>query len=138
MENHPPGFLLVHPLPQAPHFVGRETELQELRGLWQGDFRGVFALVGLGGAGKTAVAAQFVEDLTAAAAMARPGGLFLWSFYQEPDAGLFLQQAYQYFAGEAALKFEVRISIVDLLYWEVTSGVRILICRALPGTIPYI
>jgi hypothetical protein len=79
--------------------VGREAELQELRGLWQRGFQGVLALVGLGGAGKTAVAARFLAELAGAS---RPAGLFLWSFYQEPDAGLFLQRAYHYFAGPAA------------------------------------
>jgi tetratricopeptide (TPR) repeat protein len=101
METHPPEHLLVHPLPAAPDFVGREAELHELRRAWQDGFRGVLALVGLGGAGKTAVAARFLQELTAAAA--RPRGLFLWSFYQEPDAGLFLQRAYHYFGGPAAV-----------------------------------
>jgi hypothetical protein len=87
-------------LPPAPHFVGREGELQALRGFWHAGFRGVLALVGLGGAGKTAVAARFLEELTTAAA--RPQSLFLWSFYQAPDAGLFLEQAYQHFAGRVA------------------------------------
>jgi hypothetical protein len=103
MEKHPPDYLLVHPLPTAPNFVGRETELQELRRLWQSGFRGVLAVVGLGGAGKTALAARFLEELgssTAGEQGTRPHGLFAWSFYQEPDAGLFLQQACSYFAGK--------------------------------------
>jgi len=95
-----PEPLLVHALPCAPNFVGRETELQELRAAWQQDFRGVLALVGLGGAGKTALAARFVAELATAAAP--PERLFVWSFYQEPDAGLFLERAYQYFAGQSA------------------------------------
>jgi hypothetical protein len=101
METHPPEHLLVHPLPPAPYFVGREAELQELRDFWQTGLRGVLALVGLGGAGKTAVAARFLDELAGAGAD-RPAGLFLWSFYQEPDAGLFLQRAYNYFGGPAA------------------------------------
>jgi hypothetical protein len=101
VETHPPDFLLVHRLPPAPHFVGRETELQELRDLWQTGFRGVLALVGLGGAGKTAVAARFLDDLLRPDCPVRPEGLFVWSFYQEPDADQFLQQAYHYFARPA-------------------------------------
>ena len=54
---------LVHPLPAAPHFVGRAAELEELGQLWQSGFRGVVALVGLGGAGKTAMATRFLENL---------------------------------------------------------------------------
>jgi hypothetical protein len=100
--NHP-GYMLVHPLPPAPNFVGREAELEELRGLWRSSFRGVLALVGLGGAGKTAVAARFLEEVMGAEAPDLPGRLFLWSFYQEPDAALFLQAAYQYFASPTSV-----------------------------------
>ncbi len=60
------------------------------------------ALVGLGGAGKTAVAARLVAELCRPENPYRPGGLFVWSFYQEPDAGFFLSEAYRYFAGVAA------------------------------------
>src|SRR3974390_3039743 len=42
------ALLLVHPLPPAPRFVEREAELEQLRALWRGRFRGVLALVGLG------------------------------------------------------------------------------------------
>jgi hypothetical protein len=78
------------------------AELDKLRTLRKSDFRGVVALVGLGGAGKTAVAARFLDEVLAPDATPRPDGLFVWSFYQEPDAGLFLQEAFHYFArGEA-------------------------------------
>lgn len=99
MSPHPPEPLLVHRLPPAPHFVGRADELSQLRDAWASGFRGVLALVGLGGAGKTAVAAHFLDDLLAGAAEPRPDGVFVWSFYQEPDAGLFVQEAYRYFGG---------------------------------------
>jgi hypothetical protein len=98
---HPPEPRLVHRLPAAPHFVGRAAELHELHRLWRTRFRGVLALVGLGGAGKTAVAARFLDDLLAPDAAPRPHGLFVWSFYQEPDAGAFLREAHDYFAAGA-------------------------------------
>jgi hypothetical protein len=98
MERHPPDYHIVHPLPPAPQFVGREAELDGLRASWQAGVRGVVALVGLGGAGKTAIAARFLEELCRPGSPARPEGLFVWSFYQEPDAGYFLQEAYRYFA----------------------------------------
>ena len=60
------------------------------------------ALVGLGGAGKTAVAARFVDELRNPDTVPRPDGLFVWSFYQQPDTGLFLQEAYRYFARGSA------------------------------------
>lgn len=131
MDPHPPEHLLVHPLPSAPEFVGREGELQVLRRLSQEGFHGVLALVGLGGAGKTALAARFLEEM-AGASSARPPGLFLWSFYQEPDAGLFLQRAYQYFAGEtstpakgAALLHLLREALAEAgPHWLVLDGLE--------------
>jgi hypothetical protein len=99
---------VVHPLPPAPHFVGRDAERSALRNLWQAGFRGVVALVGLGGAGKTAVAARFLDELQGPAGTPRPDGLFVWSFYQEPDAGLFLREAYRYFSRSSVLESPAR------------------------------
>ncbi len=98
MSSHPPEPRVVHPLPPAPQFVGREPELEALRSAWKAGFRGVLALVGLGGAGKTAVASHFVDELLVPSAAPCPDGLFVWSFYQQPDTGLFLQEALRYFA----------------------------------------
>src|SRR5260370_40461402 len=101
MSNPQPRPLVVHALPPAPEFVGRARELEELRASWSGGECGVVALVGLGGAGKTAIAARFLEGILGAGSGPEPGrgGLFVWSFYREPDAGLFLREAYRYFAG---------------------------------------
>ncbi len=98
--SHPPALGVIHPLPPAPHFVGRDAELAELRACWRDGFRGVLALVGLGGAGKTALAARFLDDLLGPEAAPRADGLFVWSFYQQPEAGLFLREAYRYFADD--------------------------------------
>src|SRR5579885_3730506 len=95
MPPHPPDPHIVHPLPAAPVFLGREAELAQLRAFWDNGERGVLSLVGLGGAGKTAIAARFLSDLLGASRPA--GGLFVWSFYQEPDAGLFLRELFDYF-----------------------------------------
>ncbi len=83
--------------------MGRGPELDELRSCWRSKSDGgVVALVGLGGAGKTAIAARFLEELIQPESPARPDGLFVWSFYQEPDVGHFLEEAYHYFAGPDA------------------------------------
>ena len=102
MATHPPDSRIVHPLPSAPQFVGRRTELDELLASWYSGLPGVVALVGLGGAGKTAIASRFVDELCRPDNPYRPEGLFVWSFYQEPDAGFFLSEAYRYFAGVGA------------------------------------
>ncbi len=95
MPPCPPDPRVVHPLPAAPMFLGRDAELEQLHAFWDNGGRGVLSLVGLGGAGKTALAARFLSDLLGAG---RPvGGLFVWSFYQEPDTGLFLRELVDYF-----------------------------------------
>jgi hypothetical protein len=99
---HPPDYRLVHSLPVAPQFVGRGKELEDLRSRWRETTSGVIALVGLGGAGKTAIAARFIDELTQADNPARPSGFFVWSFYQEPDVGFFLDEAYRYFGEPGA------------------------------------
>jgi hypothetical protein len=98
VEPKPLDTLCFHRLPPAPNFVGREAELAELRHCRESGFRGVVALVGLGGAGKTAVAAHFLAELSGGVTAPQFEKLFVWSFYQEPDAGRFLQEAYHFFA----------------------------------------
>src|SRR3974377_1120263 len=89
---------VAHARPVAPRFVGRDDELAELRSRWAAESRGVIALVGLGGAGKTALAARFLEELALSDNALPPDRLFVWSFYQEPDADRFLTEAYRHFA----------------------------------------
>jgi hypothetical protein len=91
---------IVHPLPAAPLFVGRVQDLDVLRGFWHGRSDcNVLALIGLGGAGKTAIASEFVSRLLDPAAEAdRPDGLFVWSFYVDQDVSNFLRHAYRYFS----------------------------------------
>ena len=122
MPPHPPGPLLVHRLPPAPHFVGRDDELADLRGAWASSFRGVLALVGLGGAGKTAVAARFLDELLAGQLGPRPDGVFVWSFYQEPDAGLFLEEAHRYFTGGSAPAAAKGAGLLHLLRGALAEG----------------
>jgi hypothetical protein len=89
----------VHELPPAPHFVGRDEELRQLDDFWDAPAGGVFALVGIGGAGKTAIVERFCARLLRDDRR-RPGGFFAWSFYEEPDPAAFLESAYEYFSGE--------------------------------------
>jgi hypothetical protein len=118
----PPQPHLVHRLPPAPNFVGREEELAAVRDLWTSGFRGVLALVGLGGAGKTAIAGRFLEEVLAGPSACLPQGLFVWSFYQEPDAGLFLQEAYRYFGGETGAPSAKGIGVFHLLREALSNG----------------
>jgi hypothetical protein len=116
---------LVHPLPQAPQFVGRDAELGELRSWWSEGARGVIALVGLGGAGKTALAARFLDEVARPDQPTRPDRLFVWSFYLEPDVGVFLDQAYRYFMGpESAAAPAKGGGLLHLLHETLLTGER--------------
>jgi hypothetical protein len=89
---------IIHPLPAAPLFTGREKELEALRKWWEEGGTGVLSLVGLGGSGKTAIAAEFLKRIVKSKEVA-PAGLFVWSFYVEQDPNTFLKEAYRYFSG---------------------------------------
>jgi tetratricopeptide (TPR) repeat protein len=87
--------LLAHALPSAPTFIGREREMESLRQFWS-DGAGVVSLVGLGGAGKTAVLERFVREVLE---KEEADGVLVWSFYDDPDTNSFLQAAFAYFTG---------------------------------------
>jgi TIR domain/NACHT domain len=81
---------IVHPLPPAPVFVGREREIAFLRDFIASPSARVASLVGLGGAGKTALVSRFIDEITQST---RPAvdDLFVWSFYLDQDASVFLK-----------------------------------------------
>jgi hypothetical protein len=95
--------------------VGRESELRSLCAWWGNSLCGVLALVGLGGTGKTALASRFLDELLARDPAPRPEGLFVWSFYQEPDAGRFLEAAYHYFSRSTPVSAAHGIGLLHLL-----------------------
>ncbi|HTN83813.1 MAG TPA: helix-turn-helix domain-containing protein, partial [Sorangium sp.] len=94
--------LHAHTLQRARHFVGRGDVLERLAA-WADASPPeprVVALLGVGGAGKTAIAERFLQGLGDAP---RPGGVLVWSFYDDPRTEAFLDQAAAYFAqGEGA------------------------------------
>jgi tetratricopeptide (TPR) repeat protein len=103
-RGHPEAGL-VHPLPPAPKFVGREAELDAMHRFWRMDPPGVLALLGLGGAGKTALISEFLRRSWgqdgAGPDDAGPDAIFVWSFYLNEDVKGFLEVAYAYFSGGA-------------------------------------
>jgi hypothetical protein len=87
--------LIVHELPAAPKFIGRDAELSRLKSFWAESGK-IASLIGLGGAGKTALADQFLkwclqED--------PPQQVIVWSFYDDPDANAFLETLYRFVSG---------------------------------------
>ncbi|WP_437728932.1 helix-turn-helix domain-containing protein [Sorangium sp. So ce861] len=89
--------LHAHTLQRARHFVGRGEILDRLAA-WAAaspPSPPVIALLGVGGAGKTSIAERFLQGLGDAP---RPGGVLVWSFYDDPRTEAFLDQAATYFA----------------------------------------
>ncbi|MDC0682109.1 helix-turn-helix domain-containing protein [Sorangium atrum] len=89
--------LHAHTLQRARHFVGRAETLDRLATWADGSPPSprVIALLGIGGAGKTAIAERFLQGL---GDTPRPGGVLVWSFYDDPRTEAFLDQAAAYFA----------------------------------------
>jgi hypothetical protein len=88
---------IEHPLQPAIHFRGRTALLEQLRGWWTATNQTahVVSLVAAGGTGKTALIERFLRDVRAAPL---PGGLFVWSFYEDNRTEAFLRMACEYFA----------------------------------------
>lgn len=86
--------LNYHVLPTAPVFTGRQAEMDGLARFWAQP-SGVLSLIGPGGAGKTALTQRFLSWVSE---NDPPDGVFVWSFYEEPDPNAFLQAAYTYFS----------------------------------------
>jgi hypothetical protein len=101
---------VIHPLPPAVDFQDR-PELTALKSLWSRDAgSGVVALIGIGGSGKTALVSHFLQQLRGSGVESRdapkddslpaPDGVFVWSFYDNPNVEFFAGALYEFLTGE--------------------------------------
>lgn len=90
--------LFCHALQPAQHFRGRGTKLQDLKDWLRSPVTAdrVVSVVAAGGTGKTAL----VEKALRETLFSDRAGVFVWSFYEDPDTDKFLRAAYLYFTGE--------------------------------------
>ncbi|HVG91527.1 MAG TPA: DUF4062 domain-containing protein, partial [Alphaproteobacteria bacterium] len=90
--------LFCHALQPAQHFRGRETKLQDLKNWLQAAVTPdrVVSVVAAGGTGKTALVDKALREKI----FSDRAGVFVWSFYEDPDTDKFLRAAYLYFTGE--------------------------------------
>jgi tetratricopeptide (TPR) repeat protein len=90
--------LFCHALQPAQHFRGRSAKLDELKDWLQAPVTPdrVICVVAAGGTGKTAL----VNEALHQAEFSNRGGVFVWSFYEDPHTDAFLREAYLYFTGD--------------------------------------
>jgi hypothetical protein len=101
--------LISHALPAVADYQER-AELDEIRTFWNASERpGVLALVGIGGAGKTALVTRFLQELPESGIRDHrkpkrtdhrvPEAVFVWSFYDAPNVDLFVARLFEYLSG---------------------------------------
>lgn len=100
-------FRFVHPLLTAQDFQNR-PELDRLCDWWRNGGPGVCALVGIGGAGKTAIAERFLQLLPGVlprnprlekdSSLEPPSSGLVFSFYDAPHADAFFNELYVWLA----------------------------------------
>jgi tetratricopeptide (TPR) repeat protein len=80
-----------HEIEGAAHWAGRHELVDELHAFWEAPRGGVLAVIGLGGAGKTALVRHFVDQngwLQPPYSADAPDAIFIWSCYHAefPDS----------------------------------------------------
>jgi hypothetical protein len=103
--ERPPIPRVVHPLHRAEEFETRISYDFALRRFVTRAKGGVLALSGIGGSGKTALVRELLDGMVAKRIKAKLGGLFVWSFYEDPSPRAFLASLASYVSGTGADSF---------------------------------
>lgn len=114
--------MIVHALPPAPRFIGRKNELRQLSRFWDVTSGGVCALVGIGGAGKTAIAAEFLSHVMAQNTSCK---IFAWSFYEDQDTNSCIRELYYYLGGQEELPESGSAALAVLMRMLSSSSQRL-------------
>lgn len=118
---------VFHALPPADSFVGRTAELSLLDRhlLSPSSATRTLSLIGMGGAGKTALAAQFLKSLPAHPH--RPDALFVWSFYVDQDPGAFLREICNFIAAQPIESTSSTSALYHLSELLASTNIRLLL-----------
>jgi hypothetical protein len=98
-SSAPPSPRVVHPLLRALDFEPRPLYRRVIDAFLFREEGGMLALIGIGGAGKTALLRDALDPLLAPAEARHFGGLFVWSFYDDPNVANFFRHLAQYLKG---------------------------------------
>lgn len=124
----------VHPLLRA-HDWQHRPQLDELCQWWRGGGRGVLALVGMGGAGKTAIAERFLRvlpgglptdpDVRKDDSLPTPHGVFVFSFYDAPNPEAFFEALQMWL--ERTPRLQMVLSLQQMIFLlQQTPGLMVL------------
>ena len=124
----------VHSLLRA-HDWQHRPQLDEVCHWWRGGGRGVLALVGMGGAGKTAIVERFLRvlpgglppdpDVPKDDTLPTPHGVFVFSFYDEYNPEAFFEALQMWL--EHTPRIQTVLSIGQMLYLlQQTPGLMVL------------
>ena len=89
-----------HELASAQEWVARDDLVAELDAFWQEQGGGVFAVIGIGGAGKTALVSRLLEVndwLSTSYSAGGPDGIFIWSCYDSDSVSDLVATASRFF-----------------------------------------
>lgn len=108
---------IIHPLPPAPYFVGRKNELNKLFNWWDSNKPCLISLIGIGGAGKTAITSHFLRKLLSEENkfQRKIKYCFVWSFYIDQDINTLVNEAYDYFSDGSDLNCQGSGAIYKLI-----------------------
>ncbi|RCJ17031.1 hypothetical protein A6S26_31675 [Nostoc sp. ATCC 43529] len=109
-EPHDSRFYFVHQLLRAQDYQDR-PEFNKICDWWKSGGTGVLALVGIGGAGKTALTERFLRvlpgvfpdhpNLPKDESLPTPQRLFVFSFYDAPNPDIFFAQLHAWLQGRS-------------------------------------
>ncbi|HEX7999413.1 MAG TPA: SEFIR domain-containing protein [Pyrinomonadaceae bacterium] len=95
---------LVHPYALQANFTGRTNERAELTAWLTDDAHPIYALVAMGGMGKSALAWYWIQHDVLPAAPAELDGVMWWSFYEgESSFAKFIDEALKYTSGQQTI-----------------------------------
>ncbi|HLL53961.1 MAG TPA: hypothetical protein VK447_10465, partial [Myxococcaceae bacterium] len=119
---------IVHPLLRATEFQPRPLYQQPLEEFIQRTpGGGVLALAGIGGSGKTALVREALAAVLSGSLDSKLDGVFVWSFYDEPDAAAFLRSVAGYVSGLDASADCTEVRALDLIRRHCAPTTRLLL-----------
>lgn len=124
--EYPPRPRVVHPLLRASNFQPRPIYRRAIDEFARRREGGVLALVGIGGAGKTALVRDALDELLATRVPQRLDGTFVWSFYDESDSHTFFRNLVDYLGAGPLPDIEDEFAVYERLRRACNPDARIL------------